>query len=193
MIIIIAAIGIVSLVKIEWISEAVANVSMSFVAVVISLIGIGLTDKQIPSFKGEIKASNVDLKKTVIDEDHNYLVKFEITNLMSEPVVNFVYKVRYPSVIMFKSEKTNTQPTIIRSNKTRFLTEASFGILTGVSTQPENTVEVNFGIPLRVWKNTTGHIYFTITGDNIKPAVFVLNSSSRELLLNRKEVLLSPK
>jgi hypothetical protein len=39
----------------------------------------------------------------------------------------------------------------------------------------------------------TGHIYFTIVGDNIKPSVFVLKNYSKEDLLNRKVVSLEKK
>jgi len=174
-------------------NESIANLSLSFSAIILSIIGIALSDQKMQCFKGVITAKNIDPIRIEKLNNHKYLVKFEISNLMQDAIVNFIYKIRYPSVIEFSKSKSNTDPYIILSNKTRYLTESSFSVLTGLGTEPENKIIVSFEIPLQNWSDKTGHIYFTIVGDNIKPSVFVLKNYSKEDLLNRKVVSLEKK
>jgi hypothetical protein len=167
--------------------------SLSFTAIILSIIGIALSDPKIPNFKGVVSAKNIDQNRNEQINNHKYLVKFEISNLMEDPIVNFIYKIRYPSVIEFSKSKSNTIPHIILSNRTRYLTESSYNVLTGRGTEPENKIIVSFEIPLQNWTDKTGHVYLTIVGDNIKPTVFILKSKSKEDLLNRKLVILENK
>lgn len=174
-------------------NESIANMSLSFSAIILSIIGIALSDPQTPNFIGVISAQNIDPNRTEQLINHKYPVKFEVSNLMSESILNFSYKIRYPSVVNFPKDKTNSDPNIIFSNRTRYLTDSSFGVLTGKQTYPENKIIFTLEIPLQKWKDTTGHIYFTITGDNINPSVFVLKNYSKEDLLKRKVVSLEKK
>jgi hypothetical protein len=167
--------------------------SLSLTAIILSIFGIALSDPESLNFKGIVTAKNIDPNRLDQSNNHKYLVKFEISNLMQEPIINFIYKIRYPSVIEFSKSKSNTNPPIIASNKTRYLTDSSFSILTGIETEPENKIIVTLAIPLKNWSDKTGHIYFTITGENIKPVVFILKNKSSRELLNRKEVVLEKK
>ena len=122
-------------------NETISSMSLSFTAIILSIIGIALSDPKIPNFKGVVSAKNIDQNRNEQINNHKYLVKFEISNLMEDPIVNFIYKIRYPSVIEFS--KSNTIPNIILSNRMRYLTESSYNVLTGRGTEPENKIIVS--------------------------------------------------
>jgi hypothetical protein len=152
-----------------------SSVFLSGFAIVISIIAMGLSDKKKTKFNGKITAKK---------DKRNDKVKFVISNLDNDSVLDFIYKVRFPQSMSFYGDK-NIHARNFISGLSKQIVDDSWGFLPSLE-EGENCVEFYLSIPFENWNKD--NIWVSISGSNIAPTVYTLKFENKEKLSLSEEI-----
>jgi hypothetical protein len=177
---VLATILVFILIESDIIDKDVTGVLLSGVAIIISIIAMGLSDKKLNKFVGV-----VIIKKN----SRNELVKFTIQNKSDEAVIDFIYKVRFPKCMTFADNKNIYARNFI-SGYSKQIVDDSWGFLPS-KYDGENKIEFSLTIPFSKWNKD--NIWISVSGSNIAPTVFILKFDEKENINLGNEITISPK
>jgi len=152
-----------------------SSVFLSGIAIVISIIAMGLSDKKKTKFNGKITAKK---------DKRNDKVKFVISNLDNDSILDFIYKVRFPQAMSFYGDK-NIHARNFISGVSKQIVDDSWGFLPSLE-EGENCVEFYLSIPFENWNKD--NIWVSISGSNIAPTVYTLKFENKEKLSRSEEI-----
>jgi hypothetical protein len=152
-----------------------SSVFLSGFAIVISIIAMGLSDKKKIKFNGKITAKK---------DKRNNKVKFVISNLDKDSVLDFIYKVRFPQSMSFYGDK-NIHARNFISGVSKQIVDDSWGFLPSFD-EGENYIEFYLSIPFENWNKD--NIWVSISGSNIAPTVYTLKFENKEKLSHSEEI-----
>ena len=157
-----------------------AGIILSGVAIVISIIAMGLSDKKLNKFDGVV---------IVKKNKKNELVTFIIQNQSNEAVLDFIYKVRFPKSMTF-SENKNIHARNFISGISKQIVDDSWGFLPSKD-EGENKIPFTLNIPFINWNKD--NIWISISGKNILPTVFIFKYDKKDELILGEEIIIFPK
>ncbi|NDE11710.1 MAG: hypothetical protein EBZ95_14295, partial [Chitinophagia bacterium] len=123
-------------------------------------------------------------KITAKKDKRNNKVKFVISNLDKDSVLDFIYKVRFPHVMSFYGDK-NIHARNFISGVSRQIVDDSWVFLPSLY-EGENSIEFYLSIPFENWNKD--NIWVSISGSNIAPTVYTLKFENKEKLSLSEEI-----
>lgn len=172
--------AILTLVVIFYISQdGWTNTLLSGTAICVSILAMGLSDKKINYFEGEVHLWNVAKSKSADHNHGQYHISMKILNMSkSESVMDVVYRLRLPSKISTRIIEKNSSAREFMHGYSKIIIDDTFGFL-GI-TNNENFIPIDLKIKLDEWKS--GDFFITISGSNINPTTFKLSSDQVDKL-----------
>ena len=142
-----------------------AAVFLSGLAIVFAIIAMGLSDKNIPSFKGQVELWTTDEFKNLDEEGgHEFKLSIRIENYSTVPINDIIFKFRTPSKISSNYDQKNQNVKLLKHGRTFIFIDKTFGIL-GPSIE-NDYLHYDFKIKYNLWKRD--NFYITLNGSNIK-------------------------
>jgi len=171
-----------------------ANLVLGGIAVMISIISLGIANKSKPSFNGVIKCWSLE---TEIQPDGEgkpkfQQINFEIINSTAVPIKDLVVNFRIPKKIFFQNNNNQGVYSFFEYGETIILTSNMLSFLG--TNNGDNHITFEHYINYRDWKKS--NIYITISGSNILPksteinqkdkSKILLHSINNKLIVNKK-------
>jgi hypothetical protein len=186
---VLATIIVFILIESNTIDKEVTGVILSGVAIIISIIAMGLSDKKLKKFEGKIKIKSVLRRGDSNSDDPMYQVTFTIINNGEDPVNDFIYKIRFPKRFIFENEK-NLHARSYISGYSKYIVDDSFGFLPAKN-EAENSIPMTLKIPLKSWNKD--NIWITVSGSNVSPSTFIVYPSDAGEILKTDDLYISVK
>ncbi|MBX7154272.1 MAG: hypothetical protein K1X91_04880 [Bacteriodetes bacterium] len=155
-------------------SENWASILLSGVALVVAGVALGLSDKKVPEFKGTVELWTKNKINTDDDEQRCTLV-LQIINQSSEPVNDFMYRVRMPKTLSDSYQVNSGGHTQFTHGDSLIIIDESYGFLSA-SESGDGYARLDLGIKVKDIKR--GNLYVTISGSNIKTATFLVHNEN---------------
>lgn len=163
-----------------WFSlENWASIMLSGVALMVSILAMGLSDPKKRDFDGEIRAWSQNPRREIEDEVKWYKVVMQIHNNSNEVVDDFVYRLRIPRNKTRTGQK-NRHRIDITHGESLVLIDKSF-IFLGEKGSGQ-FIPIDFEMKLDEWKKQ--NIEITVSGTNVNPKTFVINPLESKSLID---------
>lgn len=186
---VLATIIVFLLIESNIIDKEVTGVILSGVAIIISIIAMGLSDKKLKKFEGKIKVKIIKNRDFVNSDNPIFQVVFTIINNGEDPVNDFIYKIRFPKRFKFVDEK-NIHARSYISGYSKYIVDDSFGFLPAKN-ESENFVPLTLKIPLKSWNKD--NIWITVSGSNVTPSTFIVYPTDSKEIMKGNDLYISLK
>ena len=181
---VLATIIVFILIESNTIDKEVTGVILSGVAIIISIIAMGLSDKKRSKFDGKIKVKSILKKTEELIASPTYQVTFTIINKSDEPISDFIYKIRFPKRFSFLDEK-NLHARSYVNGYSKYIVDDSYGFLPAKD-EEESSIPFTINIPLKNWNKD--NIWITVSGSNVLPSTFIVYPKDAKEILKGNDV-----
>lgn len=143
---------------------------------------MGLSDKKLPNFNGQIKFWTTNLNISDEGLDCALKLSIRIENHSNTPINDLIIKFKTPANISSLIDENNNYVKLFKHGRTILYIDDSFGILG--SNSENDYLHYDFIIKFGKWKSD--NLYFTINGSNIQTKCWSIKYSEMALIKNAK-------
>ena len=163
------------------------GLTLGVISVTISILSLGLASMSKPKFKGELTCWNVKTKlQQVSNSNTNPMgqyscITFQINNKGKKPIRDLTVNFRFPSKVFYNPHTVDKFVSYFQFKETIIITAEHLRFLGSSSGDCELVLE--HLLNLSAWDENR-KFYITISGENIEPTTYKLDSSMNDSLLN---------